>query len=94
MLEAETVKSQPQTAHVELRLGETLDRRRIGRMAKHRIGKRRSQTAAHTVETGDLLPRITILLGHIGTVQVRKIVATFTDGVSPSVSVSISNSLP
>ena len=72
MLEAETVKSQPQTAHVELRLGETLDRRRIGRMAKHRIGKRRSQTAAHTVETGDLLPRITILLGHIGTVQVRK----------------------
>ncbi len=69
---AETVEPQPQTAHVVLRLGKALDGGRVGRVADDPVGKRRRQLRAHAVVTRDLRPRIFVLLGHVGAVQVRE----------------------
>ena len=69
---AEAIKPQPEAAHVELRLGETFDGGRIGRMADNRVGQRSGDAGAHAVEQRDLRPGIGILFGHVGTVEVRE----------------------
>ena len=72
VLPAEAVKPQPEAAHVEPRLGEPLDGRRIGRMTDDGIGQRRGYGGTHAVVARDLLPGVGILFGHVGAVQVRK----------------------
>lgn len=60
---AESVESQPQTAHVESRLGEPLYGGRVGRMAYGSVWQLLAKAAAHCIVEGYLTARIFVLGG-------------------------------
>ena len=69
---AEAIEADTQAAEVVLRLGEAQHGGRSSRMAQHWLVQCLGYEARHAVEAGNLRPCIGILLGHIGTIQMRE----------------------